>query len=161
MGRPPRAGAAVTCHACSAVRALACKGGRFWALASPAAGLSPDSTSMMTSSGTPDAQMGPDIAAVIPHFQRKPGLLPQAVRSVFAQTLGHRAVAVICDDESPISAESEIRGLADLPQDRIIIIRGGAIIAEGTRAQLTRQLMGDPLWELHLGILRHLQCLEI
>ena len=78
---------------------------------------------MMTSSGTPDAQMGPDIAAVIPHFQRKPGLLPQAVRSVFAQTLGHRAVAVICDDESPISAESEIRGLADLPQDRIIIIR--------------------------------------
>jgi ABC-2 type transport system ATP-binding protein len=35
--------------------------------------------------------------------------------------------------------------------DRIVIIRGGRIIAEGTRAQLTRQLMGEPLWELQLG----------
>lgn len=71
----------------------------------------------------------PDIAVITPHFQRKPGLLPQAMRSVFAQTIGHRAVAVICDDSSPVSAESELRGLADLPQDRIIIQRqpnGGA-----------------------------------
>lgn len=65
----------------------------------------------------------PDIAAVIPHFQRRPGLLPQAVRSVFAQTLADRAQVVICDDESPVSAEDEIRGCADLPQDRIHIIR--------------------------------------
>lgn len=35
--------------------------------------------------------------------------------------------------------------------DRIVIIRGGRIIAEGTRAQLTRQLMGEPLWELRLA----------
>ncbi len=35
--------------------------------------------------------------------------------------------------------------------DRIVIITGGRIVAEGTRAQLTRQLMGDPIWELHLG----------
>jgi succinoglycan biosynthesis protein ExoW len=71
----------------------------------------------------------PDIGAVIPYFQRKPGLLPQAVRSVFAQTYSDRMVVVICDDDSPVSAESEIRGLADLPQDRIIIVRqknGGA-----------------------------------
>lgn len=64
----------------------------------------------------------PDIAAVIPHFQRQPGLLRQAVRSVFAQTLAKRAVVVICDDESPVSAESEIRGCTDLPQDRVHII---------------------------------------
>lgn len=71
----------------------------------------------------------PDIAAVVPHFQRRPGLLAQAIRSVFAQSFASRIVAVVCDDESPVSAESELRGLLDLPQDRIIIIRqrnGGA-----------------------------------
>lgn len=36
--------------------------------------------------------------------------------------------------------------------DRIVIIRDGAIIAAGTRAQLTRSLLGEPLWELRLGI---------
>jgi ABC-2 type transport system ATP-binding protein len=39
---------------------------------------------------------------------------------------------------------------AEYLADRIVIVRGGAILAEGTRAQLTRQLMGDPIWELHL-----------
>ncbi len=70
-----------------------------------------------------------DIAAVIPHFQRQPGLLRQAVRSVFAQTLADRAVAVICDDESPVTAEDEIRNCPELPSERIRIIRqknGGA-----------------------------------
>jgi succinoglycan biosynthesis protein ExoW len=68
-------------------------------------------------------QTAVDVAAIIPFFQRKPGLLIQAVRSVFAQTCADRMVAVICDDESPVSAESEIRGVEGLPQDRIIIIR--------------------------------------
>jgi len=77
----------------------------------------------------------PDIAVVTPHFQRKPGLLPQAMRSAFAQTLGERVVAVVCDDSSPVSADSELRGLADLPQDRIVIRRqpnGGAGAARNT-----------------------------
>ncbi len=39
---------------------------------------------------------------------------------------------------------------AEYLADRIVIIRGGVIIAEGTRTQLTRQLMGEPLWELHI-----------
>jgi ABC-2 type transport system ATP-binding protein len=39
---------------------------------------------------------------------------------------------------------SEAEDLAD----RIVVIRGGQIIAEGTHAQLTRQLLGDPIWEL-------------
>lgn len=42
---------------------------------------------------------------------------------------------------------SEAEALAD----RIAIIRGGRIIAEGTIAQLTRQLLGDPVWELRLA----------
>jgi ABC-2 type transport system ATP-binding protein len=40
---------------------------------------------------------------------------------------------------------------AEALADRIAIVRGGRIVAEGTIAQLTRQLMGDPLWELRLG----------
>jgi ABC-2 type transport system ATP-binding protein len=35
--------------------------------------------------------------------------------------------------------------------DRVAIIRGGRIVAEGTIAQLTRQFMGDPVWEVQLG----------
>ncbi len=34
--------------------------------------------------------------------------------------------------------------------DRIIIVRNGTIIAEGTRPQLERQLLGQPIWELQI-----------
>jgi ABC-2 type transport system ATP-binding protein len=40
---------------------------------------------------------------------------------------------------------------AETLADRIVVIRGGRLVAEGTRDQLTRQLMGDPIWELRLG----------
>jgi ABC-2 type transport system ATP-binding protein len=36
--------------------------------------------------------------------------------------------------------------------DRIVVIKGGRIVAEGTREQLTRQLLGDPVWELRLAV---------
>lgn len=35
--------------------------------------------------------------------------------------------------------------------DRIVIVFAGQILAQGTRAELTRQLLGDPLWELRLA----------
>lgn len=35
--------------------------------------------------------------------------------------------------------------------DRIAIVRGGEIVARGTMAELTRQLLGDPVWELRLS----------
>ncbi len=40
---------------------------------------------------------------------------------------------------------------AETLADRIVVVRGGAIVAEGTRAQLTRQLLGEPIWELRLA----------
>jgi len=40
---------------------------------------------------------------------------------------------------------------AETLADRIAIVSGGAIVAEGTIAQLTRQLMGEALWELRLA----------
>lgn len=78
---------------------------------------------------TPDTPNAPDVAAVIPHFQRRPGLLPQALRSVFAQTWAHRLTVVICDDASPVSAADEIASCPELPLDCIHVIRqpnGGA-----------------------------------
>src|SRR6185295_3948468 len=48
---------------------------------------------------------------------------------------------------------------AEALADRIAIVRGGTIIAEGTVAQLTRQLMGDPLWELRLVAGTHREAL--
>jgi len=35
--------------------------------------------------------------------------------------------------------------------DRIAVIKGGRIVAEGTREQLTRQLLGVPIWELRIA----------
>jgi ABC-2 type transport system ATP-binding protein len=35
--------------------------------------------------------------------------------------------------------------------DRIVIIGGGRILAQGTRAELTRQLLGEPVWRLRLA----------
>lgn len=70
-----------------------------------------------------------DIAVVVPHFQRKPGLLSAALRSAFGQTIADRVCVVICDDGSPSPAETEIRPLIDIPQDRIHIYKqsnGGA-----------------------------------
>lgn len=39
---------------------------------------------------------------------------------------------------------------AEVLADRIAIISGGRIIVEGTIAQISRQLLGDPIWELRL-----------
>jgi ABC-2 type transport system ATP-binding protein len=35
--------------------------------------------------------------------------------------------------------------------DRIVVIKSGRIVAQGTREQLTRQLLGEPIWELRLA----------
>lgn len=40
---------------------------------------------------------------------------------------------------------------AEVLADRIAIIRGGRIVAQGTFAELTRQLLGDPIWELRFA----------
>ena len=40
---------------------------------------------------------------------------------------------------------------AEVLADRIAIIRSGEIVAEGTIAELTRQLLGEPIWELQLA----------
>ncbi len=40
---------------------------------------------------------------------------------------------------------------AEVLADRIAIVHGGGIVAEGTIAELSRQLLGDPLWEVRVA----------
>ena len=71
----------------------------------------------------------PDIAVVIPFYQRQPGLLTKAVLSAFSQTLSDRLLIIIADDSSPLPADAEVRPLSGVDQGRIIISRhanGGA-----------------------------------
>jgi succinoglycan biosynthesis protein ExoW len=77
----------------------------------------------------------PDIAVVIPHFQRKPGLLAAAVQSAFSQTIAERIVVIVCDDESPSPAHEELSKLAPVPREQLIVIQrpnGGAGAARNT-----------------------------
>ena len=77
----------------------------------------------------------PDIAVVIPFYQRAPGMLAAAVKSAFNQTLSERLVVIVCDDESPSPAAPELDAIAGLPRDRLIVIRrpnGGAGAARNT-----------------------------
>jgi len=52
-----------------------------------------------------------NIAVVIPHFQRTPGVLARTLAGVFAQTGSELPTVVIVDDESPAPAAAELGGL--------------------------------------------------
>ncbi|WP_083507889.1 glycosyltransferase family 2 protein [Aureimonas frigidaquae] len=58
---------------------------------------------------------------VIPFFQRSPGILSRAVRSVLAQDRAAAGIIVV-DDESPVDAAAELKGL-DLRSMPIRVIR--------------------------------------
>jgi succinoglycan biosynthesis protein ExoW len=79
------------------------------------------------------------IAVVIPHYQKQPGLLAAALRSAFSQTIARQIHVVVVDDESPISASSEVELLTDIPPEvlskQLTVIRqknGGAGAARNT-----------------------------
>jgi succinoglycan biosynthesis protein ExoW len=68
-------------------------------------------------------------AVIIPHYQKKPGLLAKALTSAFSQTLSESIHIYIVDDESPVSAQSEVDSNSHFPRDQMTIIRktnGGA-----------------------------------
>ena len=48
------------------------------------------------------------IAIVIPYFQREPGILVKALKSVFASEGVEDVYVIVVDDESPVSAASEL-----------------------------------------------------
>jgi succinoglycan biosynthesis protein ExoW len=64
------------------------------------------------------------IAVVIPFYQREPGLLHKCLRSAFAQRdVGEKVQILIVDDESPVSAESELATLGATPKFPVRVLR--------------------------------------
>jgi succinoglycan biosynthesis protein ExoW len=66
--------------------------------------------------------MNERIAVVIPYFQRQPGLLARAVRSVFDQKGPVDPFIVVVDDSSPLAAESELEWLDDVRRQNVQVI---------------------------------------
>jgi succinoglycan biosynthesis protein ExoW len=67
--------------------------------------------------------MAPEVAIVMPYFQREPGILRKTLRHVFAQCNAPSFKLIIVDDGSPIPAESELVELAETQRSQITIIR--------------------------------------
>jgi succinoglycan biosynthesis protein ExoW len=63
------------------------------------------------------------IGIVIPFFQRTPGLLNRALRSIAAQESAHSFHVYVVDDSSPVSAESELAGLGEDFSRHVTILR--------------------------------------
>ncbi|MEX2367240.1 MAG: glycosyltransferase family 2 protein [Pseudohongiellaceae bacterium] len=65
----------------------------------------------------------PDIAVVIPFYQRETGLLTQCVRSILEQPGEVNFQIIVIDDESPIPADQELAAFLPDAADRLRIIR--------------------------------------
>lgn len=63
------------------------------------------------------------IGVVIPYFQRMPGLLNRALRSVAAQEGQHPLQVYVVDDTSPVPAEGELVGLDEAFTRCVTILR--------------------------------------
>jgi succinoglycan biosynthesis protein ExoW len=63
------------------------------------------------------------IGIVIPYYQKLPGLLNRALRSVAAQEGLHQLRVHVVDDASPVPAEGELAGLDETFAQKIVILR--------------------------------------
>jgi ABC-2 type transport system ATP-binding protein len=63
----------------------------------------------------------------------------RTVRDAITELRDSRRVIVLCTHNL-----SEAEELAD----RITVVRGGQIVAQGTSQELTQELLGDPIWEV-------------
>ncbi|NWF81064.1 MAG: ABC transporter ATP-binding protein [Chloroflexi bacterium] len=70
---------------------------------------------------------------------------PQSARTV------RDAIGALRNADRAILLTTHNLAEAELLADRIAIIHGGRIIAQGSFAELSRQLLGDPAYELQLG----------
>ncbi len=63
----------------------------------------------------------------------------RTVRNIIGELRSERRAIILCTHNL-----SEAEDLAD----RIAVVSGGQIVAQGTEAELSRELLGDPVWEL-------------
>jgi succinoglycan biosynthesis protein ExoW len=62
------------------------------------------------------------LTVIIPFYQKEPGILERALRSVFAQNFNDFDIIVV-DDESPYPADGDIIALLPEDQARVRILR--------------------------------------
>jgi succinoglycan biosynthesis protein ExoW len=99
------------------------------------------------------------VAVVIPYFQRKPGILARALRSVAAQTAARHVQfdVIVVDDASPVRAADEVAQLpaADAARVRIVAQPNGGPAAARNNAldhvtpdtEYVAFLDSDDMWE--------------
>lgn len=62
-------------------------------------------------------------AVIIPYFQRKPGMLVDAIRSVLAQEGAGPVTIVVCDDGSPVPADMDLATLEADKREHVILVQ--------------------------------------
>lgn len=97
-----------------------------------------------------------EITVVIPYFQRQRGILARALRSVMAQDGDLQVRIVIVDDESPVSALSELESLGAPTRFPVKVIlrpnggpgaaRNSALDTLGAEARYVAYLDSDDEW---------------
>ncbi len=77
------------------------------------------------SAARPDSrgQVRPNVGVVIPYYQREPGLLRNAVDSVFSQDVESSPLIVVVDDASPHPPEGDLESLDPALRNRVTVIR--------------------------------------
>jgi len=76
---------------------------------------------------------GSGIAVIIPFYQRTPGILIRAVRSVFEQSGVSGFQIIVVDDGSPIPAREELAELGKEARERLVIVEQSNRGAAGAR----------------------------
>ncbi|OOG75070.1 GalNAc(5)-diNAcBac-PP-undecaprenol beta-1,3-glucosyltransferase [Ensifer sp. M14] len=62
------------------------------------------------------------LTIIIPYYQKEPGILRRALKSVFAQTFQDFHVLVV-DDQSPYPVDEELAPLSEIMRERITVVR--------------------------------------
>jgi len=85
----------------------------------------------------------PQVAVVIPYFQREPGILRRAIESIDAQEFDGEIAVYVTDDQSPVPAKQDISGLPTSDRIRITVIEqanGGPAAARNTALKAIPEL---------------------
>ena len=73
---------------------------------------------------------------------------PTTAMDPYSAEVVRDAIAGLCDERRVIVLCTHNLSEAEALASRIAVVREGQIVAEGTTEQLTRKLLGDPVWEL-------------
>ena len=83
------------------------------------------------------------VAVIIPFYQKNAGILPKAIESVLRQKNSHLLEALVVDDCSPVSAETELLPYLDRYREAIRIDPDWADAHNGLAVTFARQGRAD------------------